>query len=346
MRNILGNGLALFLLAGVPVALAQTSPKTSVQPNDLPNWRAPPRYSTLSLRAGFEPDPREVPVEAGGTREALAIRPDCAGWIDFSQPDVDLNYEAGQFPLVISAISNVDTTIVINDPAGNWHCNDDLIGLDPGVVFTQPLRGNYNIWVGTLDRGAPQRATVRISEVLPGRQGTQPAPGASTSAPGGNRTSSSMPGTPGLAAPATPSAADSSARANTPAVPAPAPTNSFAGASPTAPTPTLGPVVGRAERVMVAPAVAQVGQRLAVTLQNFPQPNNDRLLVVTAGTPDTEQEQGRGGVLFQQSIYSVPAQPIEIGPFAPGQYEVRYLTTLYNNERRYEVSARTAFSVR
>ena len=37
---------------------------------------------------------------------------------------------------------------------------------------------------------------------------------------------------------------------------------------------------------------------------------------------------------------------IPIGPFAPGKYEVRYMTHLYNNAGRYETSARTAFTVR
>jgi serine protease Do len=149
---------------------SQFGPKTGAQ-QSFPDWRAQPRYTTLNLQVGFEPDPREVAVEAGGDREATGITPDCVGWIDFSRPDVDLNYAPGQgqYPLYISAVSNADTTIVVNDPQGNWHCNDDLDGLNPGIVFQRPLHGNYNIWVGTLDRGQPQRATVRISEVPPRR---------------------------------------------------------------------------------------------------------------------------------------------------------------------------------
>ncbi len=157
--------LGLMVAAG---AMAQQG-KQPAQ-DALPNWRAEPRYQTLTLNAGFEPDPREVRVEAGGEREANAIRPECAGWIDFSRPDVDLNYTAGQYPLVISAVSTVDTTIVVNDSEGNWHCNDDFDGLNPGVVFRQPRTGNYNIWVGTFERGRPQPATVRVSEILPAGQ--------------------------------------------------------------------------------------------------------------------------------------------------------------------------------
>jgi hypothetical protein len=150
---------------------SQFPPKETAQNQSPPDWRAQPRYTTLNLQVGFEPDPREVAVEAGGNREATSLGPNCVGWIDFSRPDVDLNYSQGQgsYPLYISAVSQADTTIVINDPRGEWHCNDDFEGLNPGIVFQQPLMGNYNIWVGTLERGPTQRATVRISEVPPRR---------------------------------------------------------------------------------------------------------------------------------------------------------------------------------
>jgi hypothetical protein len=35
----------------------------------------------------------------------------------------------------------------------------------------------------------------------------------------------------------------------------------------------------------------------------------------------------------------------EAGPFSPGAYEVRWLTTLYNNEQRFEIGARGRFSI-
>jgi hypothetical protein len=152
-------------------AQSRFPPKETAAQAAPPDWRAEPRYETLNLQVGFEPDPREVAVDAGGSREATSVGPNCVGWIDFSRPDVDLNYAPGQgqYPLYISAVSQADTTIVINDPQGNWHCNDDLDGLNPGVVFQTPLHGNYNIWVGTLDRGPTQPATVRISEIPPRR---------------------------------------------------------------------------------------------------------------------------------------------------------------------------------
>lgn len=156
------SGVVLMLAAGAGFA-QQKAPAQST----MPDWRAQPRYATLNLRAGFQPDPTEVQVDAGGSRDAAPVGQGCGGWIDFERPDVDVNYQAGNFPLIISAVSDVDTTIVINDPAGRWICNDDFQGLNPGVVFERPQSGNYNIWVGTFDQGQTRRATVRVSEVLP-----------------------------------------------------------------------------------------------------------------------------------------------------------------------------------
>ena len=171
---MLGAGAALSQTKSpTPAQQPQAAPKQTTQSQQqpqFPDWRPEPRYRTLNLRADFQPDPQEVPVDAGGDREATSIRNDCLGWIDFSRPDVDVNYESGQFPLYISAVSQADTTIVVNDPQGNWHCNDDFEGLNPGIVFRQPRSGNYNIWVGTFERGRPQNATVRVSEILPAGQ--------------------------------------------------------------------------------------------------------------------------------------------------------------------------------
>jgi hypothetical protein len=59
---------------------------------------------------------------------------------------------------------------VIRDPSGAWHCNDDMTGVDPGVILQRPASGEYRIWVGTLERGRPQKATLRISEEPPRRR--------------------------------------------------------------------------------------------------------------------------------------------------------------------------------
>lgn len=168
--------LATAALFSAGIAFAQKAPDA---PQRGPNLTAPARYETVTLTAGFMPDPREVRVQAGGELDAatLNLAPECVGFIDAERADVTLNYTAGQYPLFISAVSQADTTLVIRGPGGNWICNDDMEGLNPGVVLRNPAAGEYRIWVGTLSRGPAQPAALRISEIPPGGQGQAPAGG-------------------------------------------------------------------------------------------------------------------------------------------------------------------------
>jgi hypothetical protein len=135
-----------------------------------PNWRAQPIFGTANLRAGFTPDPWRQDLQAGGGDNASdSVGGQCRGYINNAAPDVDLNYTAGSLPLYFRVASNADTTLLVLDPNGNWHCNDDSIGLDPVVHIQRPASGNYNIWVGTFSSGALQQAQLRISELDPNR---------------------------------------------------------------------------------------------------------------------------------------------------------------------------------
>ncbi len=131
------------------------------------NFNLPPAFGTLNLTAGFMPDPQHVDLVAGGNIPAGRLGRDCAGSIA-DAPDVRLNYTAGGFPLYIFANSSRDTTLVVNLPDGSWVCNDDFIGLDPGIVLQRPASGQYDIWVGVFEGGtAPAR--LGVSEIPPRR---------------------------------------------------------------------------------------------------------------------------------------------------------------------------------
>src|SRR5580765_5204983 len=103
-----------------------------------PNLRGQPAYGTLDLQAGFEPDPRTVQVQAGGPNSAEGLGRDCAGFIDFRQPDVNFTYRSGQYPLIIAARASADVTLVVNLPDGSWLCNDDFDGTNPALVMERP----------------------------------------------------------------------------------------------------------------------------------------------------------------------------------------------------------------
>lgn len=144
-----------------------------------PNWIATPTYTTVNLEAGFMPDPWTQPLEAGGgDRVSRRLADGCTGYINDAAPDVDLNYTAGFSSLYIHASSSADTTLVVFDPNGEWHCSDDALGLDPVIAFDAPLDGNYNIWVGLHGESGLAPAELRITELDPRtprtRSGAQP----------------------------------------------------------------------------------------------------------------------------------------------------------------------------
>jgi len=131
-----------------------------------PDYSLNPAYGTYTLRSGFTPDPFEVQVIAGGSNSASDwSNGQCAGFVA-DAPDVRLHFAGGSFPeLYFSAGSNSDTTLVINDPNGNWHCDDDSgnEGLNP-LLRMAPITGQYDIWVGTYG-SSTANATLSISEL-------------------------------------------------------------------------------------------------------------------------------------------------------------------------------------
>ena len=138
-----------------------------VLPASAQNVNGAPNFGTVSLRTGFTPDPRVVAVRAGGDLNASRISGGCRGFIS-NAPDVRLNFTGGSsLPLIISAASQADTTLVVNAPDGRWYCDDDggVYGMNPSVRFNRPLTGRYEIWVGTYRSGALQPARLHISEL-------------------------------------------------------------------------------------------------------------------------------------------------------------------------------------
>lgn len=138
------------------------------------DYSLPSNSGSADLRAGFVPDPYNVDVTAGGTVDVYeAVGRNCRGFAT-TAPDFDLTYEAGDFDLYISASSAGDATMVVNAPDGSWHCDDDGAGsLNPGLRFENPASGRYDIWVGTYSEGAPEPATLHISELGFGGDFTQ-----------------------------------------------------------------------------------------------------------------------------------------------------------------------------
>lgn len=158
--------------AGTPAAILHISelgyghdPSMS---GNLLDYALPANYGTVQLDSGFVPDPYNVELAAGGDVDVRENGPDGCWGYTTAAPDFELTYSAGNaFDLFISATSQSDTVLIVNGPDGTWHCNDDgAAGLNPGLEFTNPESGVYDIWVGTYSSSAgTPPATLHISEL-------------------------------------------------------------------------------------------------------------------------------------------------------------------------------------
>ncbi len=121
----------------------------------------------LYLSAGFTPDPRTVDLALDARIDAsVVIASDCHGFIASEQPDVAVYYNAGPFPLILSARAEEDMMLIVNAPDGEWYCDDDSgSGLNPSIRFGEPASGNYDIWVGRHSGPGPATARLSISEL-------------------------------------------------------------------------------------------------------------------------------------------------------------------------------------
>jgi hypothetical protein len=119
-------------------------------------------YGSVSLKAGFTPDPFTRKVVAGGPIQTKLGG--VTAWVA-KAPDFKLNYTAGSYALTIRAESAADTTLLVNLPDGTWVADDDSGGdQNPQLKFAKPQSGRYDIWVGTFNKdNAP--ATLIITEL-------------------------------------------------------------------------------------------------------------------------------------------------------------------------------------
>ncbi len=150
------------LAAGAMLATMAVAAPASAQPST----SADPNFGTINLNAGFNNDPRVIRVVSGGATPASSVGSNCAGYVSRA-PDVRLNYRSGSLPLIISADSSDDTTLIVNGPDGRWYCDDDggVNGLNPSIRFNSPQSGRYEIWIGSYRQGQNSEARLHISEV-------------------------------------------------------------------------------------------------------------------------------------------------------------------------------------
>ncbi len=140
----------LFLLAAV-AALAAAPADAQPRRNAAPQ-------QTLEIADA----PVSVSVRAGGSDRNAVPGSGCSGFIENGRPSATVAV-SGDGPLSIYAQSGTDTTMLVADPAGRWHCSDDANGSNPAVTFARAAPGTYVVWVGTFSPTATDDA--RLSAV-------------------------------------------------------------------------------------------------------------------------------------------------------------------------------------
>lgn len=131
------------------------------------DFDADPTYGEFHLEPGFDPDPALLSVLAGGDVDAESKFEGCKGYVS-AAPDVRLFWDGEStsgLTLKISAMSNADTTLMVNGPDGKWYCDDDSGEDSNPSVELAPTAGRYEIWIGTYSEGELKKAVLGISEV-------------------------------------------------------------------------------------------------------------------------------------------------------------------------------------
>ena len=114
-----------------------------------PNRKAAAQFGTLDAAA----EPAALRIEAGGADRNSVPGSGCSGFISNAAPTAVVEL-GGAGPLAVYATSDTDTTLLVSDPAGRWHCSDDADGSNPAVSFARAEPGAYTVWVGTFSPDA------------------------------------------------------------------------------------------------------------------------------------------------------------------------------------------------
>jgi hypothetical protein len=130
------------------------------------DYTAAANYGEANLSAGFLPDPYSVGMTSGGPVDVSYLGSSCSGFAT-SPPDLRINFGGGGASLLRLYFigSAVDTTMVVNDPYGNFYCVDDSFGtVNPTIDFNNPAGGTYDIWIASYAANTFVSGTFYITE--------------------------------------------------------------------------------------------------------------------------------------------------------------------------------------
>lgn len=146
-----------------PPAQQQQPPSTV---NTLLDYTLQPNYGGMVLSAGFLPDPFSVAIISGGdvNTGSLNLGAGCLGFAT-AQPDYRLQWDGQSQGIRLFFVGSGNTSLLINDSRGAWHCSDDSFNtFNPTVDLLNPTPGQFDIWVGSVNPGENVSGTLYITE--------------------------------------------------------------------------------------------------------------------------------------------------------------------------------------
>ena len=148
--------------------IAEAGPETLPTTATGPDPERDPLYGETSLAPGFQPAPFTIQITGGGRNQvADHIEGDqCHGFVA-EAPDFSIYLSDAFAEIWFAVFSPSNTTLLVNAADGSWHCNDDHLGWNPGIGFSLPLDGLYNVWVGSAEEGNYAAAILYVTENEP-----------------------------------------------------------------------------------------------------------------------------------------------------------------------------------
>lgn len=118
-----------------------------------PDWQGVPLYGTLNAHADEADWLSMIPVRAGGSTPMPEEAGEaCAGYVEFAQPDLDLNLRTDEpRDLIIRLATREPLMIVVYTSEREWVCSPPSGGEETGQVgllVEGVSPGNFNVWIG------------------------------------------------------------------------------------------------------------------------------------------------------------------------------------------------------
>ena len=113
-----------------------------------PSERQPDILAEPMERLEFTPN-QATPIERGIALDTYVQLSETGTGYVSEAPQFSVEMADADGPVMISAGSELDTTLLVYTPSGEWLFNDDSEGRNPGLEIETPEPGEYLIWVGS-----------------------------------------------------------------------------------------------------------------------------------------------------------------------------------------------------